>query len=213
MGSWATWGRARRALVVLSISNWLVVAALAALAILFEDGRLLLPVVMLLPLDWWLSDRLEQAERAEGAAAEIEAAPITADEQELLDELDTSGSDRAADLVIVRRLLEDDAVLRRHRYPTRELLAVRSASEAVELLGAAIILLAHPALPGVLIGFVLLLLGGRLGARLARAALGRRLYRTPVGDDVRARWLSREERVVVTVSVLLLIVAAQRFLL
>lgn len=213
MGSWASWGRERRALVVLRIATWLGLGTLAAIAIVLEDERVLLPALALLPLDWWVSGRLSEAEYAEGTLADIDDTELTAAERELLGELDASGGDRAANLLIVRKWLEGDDVLRRYEYPTRELLALRSASEAIELLGAAIILLTTPAVAGVVIGLLLLLLGGRTGAGLARAVLGDRLYRTPVGDEVRTRWLKRESRLVVGAAVLLLAVAAQRFLL
>ncbi len=212
MGTWATWGRARRALVALRVGVWLVLGALAVIAIGQQDPRILLPAVALLGLDWWASGRLHRAEHADGALVGIDDEQLTADERELIDELDSSGGDRAADLVIAGRWMSGDPVLRRYEYPTRELLLLRSASEAIEVLGLAIVVLTAPAIAGVAIGFALVLLGGRAGTSIGRSALGDRLYRTPVDDRTRARWASREQRAIVVVAVAVLAVGALRWL-
>lgn len=164
----------------------------------------------MLPLDWWIADRLREHEYAEGAFAAVDDAPTTPEEQELLDELDASGGDREANLLIVAEWLAGDEVLRRYEYPTRELLVVRSSFEAVEVLGLAIVVLLAPAVVPVAVGSLLWLLGGRAGARVARA-VSVRLHRTPIDDETRERWLRREHRAIVAVAVPVVAVAVIRF--
>lgn len=211
-GSWSSWGRERRRLVVLTVVNWIAAGVLAAIGILLGDARIVLLGVPLLVVDWWISSKLIDAEHADGALADIADAPTTPEEQELLDDLDAAGGSREADLLLVRRWLAGDEVLKRYRYPTRELLAARSCSEAVEVLGLAIVALTAPAVVPVAIGGLLWLLGGRAGANVARAVLGDRLYRTPIDDAGRERWLLIEQRLIVAVGVPVVALAVLRLL-
>ncbi len=212
VGSWSSWSHGRRRLVIAAVTNWLVAGVIAATAILVGDARILLLGIPILAFDWWASSKLLEAQYAEGALADIERVPPTPEEQELLDELDTTEGDRAANLVLVRRWLAGDTALRRYEYPTRELLQVRSISEAIEVLGLALVLLTAPEVVPVAIGGLLWLLGGRWGVSVARATLAERLYRTPVDDATRERWLDRERKVVVSVAVIVLALAAIRFI-
>lgn len=217
MGTWATWGRRRRRLVVLLVTGWAALGVLAVIAILRWDARVLPLCAAMLALGGWTSGRLRQVEYADGALDGIDDEQLADDEQpdderELLTELDASGSERGADFVLVGRWLSGDPVLRRYEYPTRELLVLRTAVETIEMLGLAIIVLTAPAVAGIAIGFVLVLLGGRAGAAVGRSALGDRLYRTPVDDQTRKRWLSREQTVIIVVGAIVLAVAAVRWL-
>ncbi len=89
---------------------------------------------------------------------------------------------------------------------------MRSFAEAVELAGVALAVLSAPAVAPVATAGPLWFLGGRSGASVVRAALGRRLYRTPVDDVTRERWLQRERTAVVVFSIAALLAAAIRYL-
>ncbi len=107
-------------------------------------------------------------------------------------------------------VLAGTPVARRYALPSRELLVVHSLSEAVELIGIAIVVLTAPAPAGMAIGVVLWLLGGRAGTATAKMLLGQRLYRSPVDDQTRERWLNREERLTVAGYVILALIALLR---
>lgn len=211
MGSWSSWPPGRRRLVVVTVVNWIAGCALGVIGLVLNDWRIVALVFVLVAFDWLVASRRLDAEYSEQALAGIDEAPTTPEEQELLDELDSTGSDREADLLIVREWLAGNEVLRRYEYPTRELLKVRSLSEAVEVLGLAIVALTAPAVAPTAVGAVLWLLGGRAGASVARAALGERLYRTPVDDETRECWLRREHRAIAAVAVPVVAIAVLRF--
>ncbi|HWC25300.1 MAG TPA: hypothetical protein VG474_01840 [Solirubrobacteraceae bacterium] len=211
-GSWSTWSVARRRLVVLTVGNWLAGAVLAAIGIVLGDARVVALGFPLLAVDWWLSGKLREAEYAEGALVDIIDAPPTREERELLDRLDAAGSDRDATKLLARRWLAGDTALRRYEYPTRELLVLRSVCEAVEVTGLSIVMLAAPNVAAVALGGMLWLLGGRAGTSVAKAALGERLYHTPIDDATRERWLRLEGWVITVVAVPVVALALIRYL-
>lgn len=209
-GSWASWGRQRRRFVALTVIAWVAVAVVVAVAMALNEVAVLLALLPLLAWEWWIQDRLQAAEGAERTWAYDP--PETPDERALLDELDGTRSEREADLVIAREMLAGSAVVRRYEYPTRELLVVRSVAEAVQILGLTLVILTAPAVPGVALGGLLWFLGGRSGAGVAESVLGRRLQRTAVDDEARARWIGRERKLVRLVALVVLVLAAIRFL-
>ena len=211
-GTWGSWGPRRRRLTAVIVGNWLATGTAIALMFVLDDLRVLLVAVGLFAVDHVLGRRLHQAERAEGAFETSDDKVVTPAEQDLLDRVQLAHDDRDVDLLVAGEWLAGDSVLERYEYPTRELLVVRSVSEAIELAGVAVVALTAPDVGGVAVGAALWILGGRSGAGAARSALGQRLYRTPVDDETRERWLAREHRVSVAVLGIALLVAVIRLI-
>ncbi len=212
-GTWAQWGARRRRLVALTVANRLALAAWFVVAMAFEQVRIPLLVIAMpvsLGLDFWLRSRLEDAEEAEGAFDVDEPSVPAADEVELYERLEGAASERRATVLAGAEVLAGTPVARRFAVPTRELLVVHSASEAIELVGVMIVVLTAPAPAGIAIGGVLWLLGGRTGTATAKIAFGQRLYRSPVEDETRGRWLGREHRLIGAGYVIMLLIALLR---
>ena len=185
------------------------------IAMAFEQVRIPLLVVAMpvsLGLDFWLRRRLQHVEEAEGALKLDEPSVAAADELELYERLEGAGSERRATMLAGVEVLSGTPVARRFALPTRELLAVHSVSEAIELVGVAIVVLTAPAPGGIAIGAVMWLLGGRTGTATAKIAFGQRLYRSPVDDETRGRWLDREERLIIAGYVTVLLIALLRLI-
>jgi hypothetical protein len=208
-GTWAQWGRLRRRLVVLTVTNRFAMAGWFVAAIAFEPVRvpLLALAVASVGVDFWLRWRLHHAEVAEGAFEVDETDVVAADELELSERLDEAGSERRATMIAGAEVLAGTPVARRYALPSRELLVVHSLSETIELIGIAIVILTAPAPAGMAIGIVLWLLGGRAGTATAKMLFGQRLYRSPVDDQTRERWLNREERLTIAGYVILVVIA------
>lgn len=208
-GTWTQWGPRRRRLVAQVVATWFALGAVIAVAIALDDLIVLLVgASAALGAKIWLGARLDDAEQAEGAFGADESTELLPDEEELYDELEEADarSELRGTALGVLKVLGEDPVAMRYVYPTRELLVVRSVAEAIEWIGIAIIVVSAPdAKIGMAVGFMLMVLGGRSGAGVTRAALGQRLYRSPVGDDMRERWLKVEERLT-TALVLSLVV-------
>lgn len=211
-GTWTTWGPRRRRLTALIVANWLATGTTIGLMFVLDDLRVLLAAVALVAVDHLLGRRLHEVERAEGAFETPGDKVITPVEQDLLDRTQAADDDRDADLLVAREWLDGDPVLERYEYPTRELLVARTAFEAVELIGVAVVAATAPDVGGLAVGAALWILGGRSGAGVARSALGQRLYRTPVDDGTRRRWLAREHRVSVAVLGMAALVAFIRLI-
>ena len=209
-GTWATWGRPRRRLVALTAATWLAVGVATTLLFVLDDLRVLVVVVALLAVDIWLGRRLRAVETAGRAAATSDDGVVTPEEQWLIDRIAVSKDDRDADLFVLGELLDGNPVLRRYEYPTRELLVLRSGWELVELTGIMLVATTAPAAAGLALGGTLWVLGGRSGARVTRRILGQRLYRTPVDDRTRERWLALEHRLTTSVVALALLIAIAR---
>ena len=208
-------GHRERRLVALTVANRVALAAWFVLAIAFEPVRLPLYAIAVpvsLCLDFWLRKRLQDAEESDGARDVDDAHVVTADEQALHARLEGARSERRASMRAGAEVLAGTAVAHRHALPTRELLRVHSGSEAIELVGVAVVVLAAPAPIGMAVGAVLWLLGGRAGTTTAKLLLGPRLYRTPVDDRTRERWLDAEHRLTVTAYVAVLLVALVRLI-
>lgn len=215
IGTWAQWGRRRRRLVACTVANRIALAAWFLVAMTFEQVRIPLLVIAMpvsLGLDFWLRKRLQHAEEAEGALKIDEPSVAAADELELYERLEASGSKRRATMLAGVEVLSGTPVARRFTLPTRELLAVHSVSEAIELIGVAIVALTAPAPAGIAIGAVMWLLGGRAGTATAKIAFGQRLYRSPVDDETRERWLDREDRLIIAGYVAVLLIALLRLI-
>jgi hypothetical protein len=183
-----------------TIANRLALAAGIVFAIALTEvpvAVLIIGATSSVGLDVWLRRRLEDAEDAEGAwVADVDGV-VPHDERDVLERLEEAGSERRASVVAAVEVLTGTPVAHRHALPSRELLTVHSASEAIELLGVLLVVVAAPAPAGIAAGAVLWLLGGRAGTASAKMMLGQRLYRTPVADQARERWLAREGRLIV----------------
>lgn len=213
LGTWTQWGRRRRRLVALTVANRLALVGWFIAALAFEQARLPLLAVAVpasVGLDCWLRRRLQAAEEAEGAFDEDGTGIVTADELELHERLQGARSDRHATLIAGMEVLTGTPLARRYALPTRELLMVRSVSEAIELIGVAIVALTAPAPVGMAVGIVLWVLGGRTGVATAKMLFGQHLYRSPVDDDARERWLDREDRLIMAACVIVLLIALLR---
>jgi len=206
-GTWTQWGPRRRRLVVQIVATWFALGAVAAVAIALDDLIVLLVgASAALGAKIWLGTRLDDAEDAEDALGADESTELLPDEEELYDELEEADakSERWGTALGVMKVLGEDPVAMRYVYPTRELLVVRSVAEAFEWIGIAIVLVSAPdAKIGIAIGFMLMVLGGGSGAGVTRAALGQRLYRSPVDDGMRERWLKVEKRLTTALVALL----------
>jgi hypothetical protein len=214
-GTWDAWSHRRRRLVAAAIANRLAMATCIALAVMLERfpiAWLVLAVATSLGLDIWLRRRLGDAEGAEGASRADEPSVPTPDELELLERLEQAGGERRATMVAAAEVLTGSPVARRHALPTRELLVVRSGAEAIELAGVMLVVLTAPAPAGVAVGAGLWLLGGRAGTASAKMVLGQRLYRTPVDDEARARWLNVEDRLIIGGYLAVLVVGLIRLI-
>jgi len=212
-GTWTQWGRRRRRLVALIVANWVALGGVVAAGVALDELLVLvIGLAATLALDFWLDGRLHDAEDAEGAFDAEDTALLTPDEQKLYDEveeLEAAGRDREADLLLVTEVLAGNPVARRYEYPTRELLLVRSFAEVLELIGMAVVVATWPEPAGVATGGVVWVLGGRSGASVTRTVLGQRLYRSPVDDATRERWLKLEDRLTIAALVILAVVAIQ----
>lgn len=212
-GTWAQWGRHRRRLVALTVANRVALAAWFVVAIAVEQIRVPLLAIAMpasLGLDFWLRRRLQDAEEAEGAFEVDEPNVAAADELELLERLEGAGSKRRTTMLAGVEILSGTSVARRYALPTREMLVVHSASEAIELVGVMIVVLTAPAPAGIAIGAVMWLLGGRAGTATAKSLLGQRLYRSAVDDETRGRWLDREGYVIIGGYLTVLLIALLR---
>jgi len=87
---------------------------------------------------------------------------------------------------------------------------LRSAAEAVEILGLALVVLGWPVLWLVGLGVFLWIAGGSSAELVIRSLLGRRRYRTPISSEGRGRWLRVEERVVPALCLPLALIAILR---
>ena len=215
-GAGAPRGHRHRRLVALTLANRLALAAWFVVAIAFEPVRLPLLAIAVpasLCLDFWLRKRLQDTEETDGAGDVDDVHVAAADEQALHAHLEGARSERRATVRAGAEVLAGTAVAHRHALPTRELLRAHSASEAVELVGVAVVALTAPAPVGMAVGVVLWLLGGRAGMTTAKLRLGQRLYRTPVDDRTRERWLDREHRLTMAAYVVVLLVALARLLI
>jgi hypothetical protein len=199
-GTWPQWGPRRRRLVVATIANRVALAAGIVVAIALRQvpvAVLIIGATSSVALDIWLRRRLDDAEDAEGASVSDMDGVVPHDERDVLERLEEAGSERRASVVAAVEVLTGTPVAHRYALPSRELLIVHSVSEAIELLGVLLVVVAAPAPAGIAAGAVLWLLGGRAGTASAKMMLGQRLYRTPVADQARERWLAREGRLIV----------------
>ncbi len=199
-GTWPQWGARRRRLVVATIANRLALAAGIVIAIALSEvpvALLIIGATSSVALDVWLRRRLDDAENAEGASVADVDGVVPDDERDVLERLAGTGSERRASLVAAVEVLTGSLVAHRYALPSHELLIVHSVSQAIEFLGVLLVVVAAPAPAGIAAGAILWLLGGRAGTASAKMVLGQRLYRTPVADHARERWLAREGRLVV----------------
>lgn len=205
---WRTWTSRRRALASLTVGLWAATAVCAAVGVMLEDRWVLALALPLLALEWWVSDRWMDAELAEGALDGV--VPDSPEMLELRHELGEL-SEREQSMLLADKMLDDDEAVMALRYPSRESLVLRQASEAVELLGLALVVLGWPVVWLAGLGVFLWIAGGRSGELVIRSLLDRRLYRTPISSEDRGRRMRLEERAVPAICAVLLVVVIVRF--
>ena len=202
-----SWSPRRRALASITVGLWIAIGAAFAAGLALEDPWSLALAFPLLGLKWWMSGKWRDAERAEGAFDDL--APDSPEVDELRYELGER-SERGQWLLLAEKRLERDDVVMAVRYPSRESLVVRSAAQAVEVLGLCLVGLGWPVVWLVSVGAFLWLAGGRQADSLIQRLVGRRLHRTPISSEGRSRWLRLEDRAVWAVLGPLFVVAIVR---
>ena len=132
ISGWRSWSPLRRTLASLTVGLWITTGVVCAVGVMIENPWVLALAFPLLALEWWVSDKWTDAELAEGAFDDV--APDSPEMLELQDEL-AGLSEREQSTLLAEKLLDDDDVVMGLRYPSRESLVLRSAAEAVEILG------------------------------------------------------------------------------
>ena len=202
-------GRETRRWAVLTIATWLALIAVVAAGFALLEVWVVLAAVPLLPLNWWLDHRWSRSDR--GWMDEIADDDwATPEEEELAHEL-ADYSEREQDLLIFAEAIGQGEAVAGTLYPTREALMLRSALEALQTLGIALVIVAWPVRPLIALGAALWIGCGRSARHLLGGVMPERFFHTPIDGQARQRWLERERWAVVAALVPVVVFGVFKF--